>query len=271
LKFQFYEQAPKEVVTECNLCGSSRLTPYTTTDRYGFDAPTVKCKDCGLVFLSKRMTAAAYREFYEGGHYRRLLEEKYGREYPLSMIESDQMRYARSLAAWLKPHMGRVAGGKLLDLGGATGVVAEGLAKEFGLVATVVEPSLAEADRARFRGLSVEQVRLEDYSPNGTRYDLVILCRTVDHLLDIKTELTRIRSWLATGGLFFLDFVGSNQRPVIKAGRLIINEKPETKIDHPFYLTSKTMRRYLEQAGFRVEAVSPSADWRHIKMLCEAA
>lgn len=275
MKFPFYEQAPKEEVTQCNLCGSELLIPYSERDRYGLEAPSARCKDCGLVFLSRRMTTAAYHEFYEAGHYRRLLSEKYNYEFAPGKIESDQSRYAAILAGWLRPYMGKVAGGHLLDLGGATGVVAEVLAKEFGLTATVVEPSKSEAERAQFRGLHVEQVRLEDYSPNGNRFDLVLLCRTVDHLLDIKGELARIRGWLSPGGLFFVDFVGHSQRPIIKGGRvcfgLKVSLRADIKIDHPYYLAPKTMRMYLRQAGFEVKASSRAPDWRHVMMLCEAA
>jgi len=250
--FPFYEQAPKEEVKSCNLCGSTRYALIATVDRYGFDTSWVKCKECGLIFLSYRMTSEAYREFYEGGHYRRLFSELTNAPVNELTIQSDQARYARYLSKFLAPHINGASGGLLLDLGGSTGTVSERLAMDFNLDATVVEPSAAEAQRARANGLAVVQAPLLEFDPHGTHYDLVLLCRTVEHLLDIKAALALIKGWLAPGGMLFLDFV----------------TVPQMKIDHPYYLTPVTMQRYLVQAGFVVKAQRPAPDARHFNMLC---
>lgn len=262
MNFPFYENAPKEVVTECNLCGSRRYVLVSTVDRYKLDAPTAKCEDCGLIFLSHRMTAEAYREFYEAGHYRELLNTFFKKSVTPEVIESDQNRYAKMLSRWLTPHMNGNRSGLLLDLGGSTGNVAARLALDFDMDATVVESSAREAERARDKGLAVAQVRLEDYEAGGNHYDLILLCRTVDHLLDIKAALAKIRGWLAPSGLFFVDFVIGGK----------------VKIDHPYYLSTRTMRRYLEQAGFRVKRLQTSPDalgfgmgYQHANVLCEGA
>jgi 2-polyprenyl-3-methyl-5-hydroxy-6-metoxy-1,4-benzoquinol methylase len=211
--------------------------------------------DCGLIFLSLRMTAEAYRDFYECGHYRKLLTEFYGKPMTPTSIEAEQAHYADRLSDWLRPHMDKLRGGLLLDLGGSTGVVAERLSKDFNLDGTVVEPAPPEPSAARDRGLAVANVRLEDNAAGGNHYDLVTLCQTVDHQLDIRGALGRIRALLAPGGLFFVDFV----------------ENGPLKVDHPYYLTQKTMRRYVERAGFRVKALEPSSDGLHVNVLCEAA
>jgi SAM-dependent methyltransferase len=262
VNFPFYAAAPKEIVTSCNLCGGNRFALYRLTDRYGLEAPSVECQGCGLRFLSFRMTAEAYEEFYAGGHYRELLTQflqKMGKPGSEALVtpqgmESDQTRYAAGLSQALARFMGEIKGGLLLDLGGSTGRVAERLAQDFNLDATVVETSIPEANRARAKGLAVANVRLQDYEPGGNHYDLILLCRTVDHLLDIKGDLRRIRGWLAPKGLFFVDFVHTTP----------------PKIDHPYILSVDTMRRYLEGAGFRVRALGHS-DARHTNMLCEAA
>ena len=253
VSFPFYAAAPTEIVTSCNLCGGNRFALYRLTDRYGLEAPSVQCEGCGLRFLSFRMTPEAYEEFYAGGHYRELLATFYGHPVSAQSIEADQERYAALLSHALDRYVGSVRGGLLLDLGGSTGIVADRLAHDFDLDATVVEASVPEANRARDKGLSVANVRLQDYANGHVKYDLILLCRTVDHLLDIAGDLRRIRGWLAPKGLFFVDFV----------------TKTPPKIDHPYMLSKDTMRRYLEGAGFRVRALGYS-DARHTNMLCEA-
>lgn len=252
MRFPFYENAPKEPIQACNLCGSNVLALEGLTDRYGLEAPTARCRECGLVQLSLRMTPEAYREFYQAGHYRKLLSEFFGQRVTPVGLEPQQREYAVRLARWLSPHMATLRSGLLLDLGGSTGVVAEHLAYAFDLDATVVEPSAEEADSARRRGLAVAQVPLEDYDAGGNHYDLVTLCQTVDHLLDIKRDLARVRDWVAPAGKFFVDFV----------------EHGPVKIDHPYYLTKQTIKRYLTGAGFRLEAIEPAGDDLHVNVLC---
>lgn len=252
MTFPFYEQAPKEVVIACNLCRSKAFSKLGKMDRYGRHAPTVECKTCGLVCLSERMTPEAYREFYQQGHYRALLSQFYGRPVTAHTIQAEQMVYAARLAIWLAPYMESHTGGLLLDLGGSTGVVAERLQQEFNLDATVVEPSPAEADLAGSKGLAVATMGLEDYDAGGNHYDLVTLCQTVDHLLDIRAALKRIRGWVKPGGLFFVDFV----------------ENGPIKIDHPYYLTRQTMSEYRLKAGFSEVVMEPSGDGLHVNLLC---
>jgi SAM-dependent methyltransferase len=243
MRFDSYADAAKEVVGECNLCGSKSFSPVAMLDRYELLAPSVMCDSCGLKFL------------YVRGHYRRLLTQHFGRDFSPHSIEAEQERYAERLCGWLAPFMEKTRGGLLLDLGGSTGVVADRLSTTFNLDATVVEPSQAEADRARSRGLAVANVRLEDYAAGGNHYDLVTLCQTVDHLLDIKAALSSIRQWVAPDGLFFVDFV----------------EGGPTKIDHPFYLQGVTMQKYVGQAGFKVVAMDSSTDGIHVNVICKAA
>jgi SAM-dependent methyltransferase len=252
--FPFYENAPKELVESCNLCGSRLLKLIGLRDRYGFEAPHVRCQECGLVFLSLRMTAEAYREFYEAGHYRELIGAFTHKAWDNAKIASDQVRYAKFLSSWLSLHLNGQRGGLLLDIGGSTGVIAEQLALDHNFDATVVEPSVSEAAAARNRGLAVANVSLENYEAGGNHYDLVVLCRSVDHLLDIKAALKRIRQLVAPGGLFFVDFV----------------RDCSIKIDHPFHLTDSTMTRFLESAGFRVKARNvPNRAGLNVMMLCE--
>lgn len=248
--FPFYEQAPKENVEHCNLCGSVARTQMNKVDRYGLTAPVVECVDCGLQFLSCRMTPEAYRRFYEGGHYRRLLEGFYGRPFTPESLEAEQATYAGRLSAWLFGHINGLRGGAMLDIGGSTGVVAERLAKDYQFVATVLEPHGAESRRARDRGLVVATATMEEFDPL-VKYDLITLCQTVDHLLDIRGALAKIWLWLQRDGLFFVDFV----------------EDGPIKIDHPYYLTRKTMLRYLEEAGFRTVYMEPSGDGLHVNVL----
>lgn len=255
MTFDFYTKAPKEIVTTCNLCGGNRFVLVSLEDRYGLEAPTVRCQGCGLVFLSFRMTAEAYCEFYREGHFRRLYELWVGHRVTSADVEADQARYGEILSVALSDHMPKYRSGLLLDVGGSNGVVADLMAHDYDLDATVMEPSADEARRARDRGLTVIQSMVEDYTPNGNRYDVVLLCRSVEHLLDVAGALRRIRAVTSLGGLFFVDFV----RPGLGY-----------KIDHPYYPNLETMGVFLRKAGFEPKKWMKGPDYRHFGILAEA-
>lgn len=260
-----YSTEPKETVGACNLCGwGDQFLPYASRDRYGLAVTSVKCPFCGLVFLNPRMTAAAYAEFYRSGVYRELLSEFYGRPITAESIETEQQAYAERLIRVLEPIIAVRSVYHLLDIGGSTGVVAKALAKHFELDATVIEPSEAEAKRAEARGLTVFRGALEEYQPDGKRFELVTLCQTVDHLLDITGALLKVRGLLRDGGLFFLDIVDYHV-PEARGREAAI------KVDHPFYLEAKTLNAYLYTVGLNPLVTTPSSDGLHVDFICEAA
>ena len=260
-----YAAQPKERVEACNLCGKASYEQFATRDRYGLPVQSVTCLGCGLVFLTPRMTAAAYRDFYRDGDYRALLSEFHGRPVTAETIEADQVGYAERLIKLLEPHVSGQPFTTMLDVGGSTGVVAEAVAQQFGLVATVLEPSDAEGDRAALRGLKIIPGTIEQCTIGTDRYDLVLLCQTVDHLTDIRQALRTIRGLLAEGGLFFVDIV-DYRVPLRKVGR-----EGAIKVDHPYYLEPWTMDAYLAQAGFERLHSQVASDGMHVDFVCGAA
>ena len=139
-------------------------------------------------------------------------------------------------------------------MGGSTGVVAEYLSNCFqSLHAAIVEPS-DEADMVH----TMEVIRgtAEDFDTEGYRYDLITLCQTVDHLLDISGTLRKLKSCLAEDGWLFVDAVD-------------YDVTHEVKIDHPFNLTDKTMRAYLDRAELRIVATEQAKDGMHLRYLCQ--
>lgn len=258
-----YAAQPKQTVTECNLCRGTRFEPFASRDRYGLPVRSVRCQTCLLVFIDPHMTAAAYAEFYRDGIYRQLLSIYYGRPVTAETIEAEQAAYAERLCKLLES---RVNGHDktLLDIGGSTGVVAEAVRNRFRLDATLLEPSEAEGDRARKRGLRVIEGTLDSVALPD-RYDLVLLCQTSDHLIDLRGTLLKIRNLLTPEGLFFVDIV-DYRIPLEARGR-----EGTIKVDHPLYLEPFTMNSYLLDAGFITMMRGASEDGLHYNYLCRAA
>jgi SAM-dependent methyltransferase len=257
-----YAAQPKQVRSRCNLCGFDRFVTLSHSDRYGYPAPADGCVRCGLVFMNPVMTSGAYGRFYQDV-YRPLVGAYHGRLIDANTIQAEQRQYAAALAELLAPRLEQWGGKSLLDIGGSTGVVAHHLKERFGLAATVLDPAPMEIEVARRLGLQTLTGFVEDHDAGGTTYDLVLLCQTVDHLLDVSLSLRKIRELLSPDGLFFVDIVDFRA-----AYRRNGSVEGAIKIDHPFYLTGETMHAYLRRSGFDVLAVDYAPDHLHIGHVC---
>jgi len=256
---------PCERLAHCNLCGGSRLVTVTHRDRYGYRAPATACARCGLMFLNPRMTAEAYSRFYDG-IYRPLVSAFHGRQIDAKSIQDEQRDYAVDRAEMIRPFLRGAGLQSMLDIGGSTGVVAGHFAQEFGLAGTLIDPAPLEVQEARAFGLETVTGLVEEHDFGSRRFDLVIICQTVDHLLDVSGTLRRVRDLLTERGQLFIDIVD------FRAAYLRNwSVEDATKIDHPYYLTQNTMEAYLRRAGFSITTVDYAADHLHVSYLCRQA
>lgn len=249
-------------VERCNLCGGTVFIQLARVDRYGLPMRTQFCDACGLIFLDPQPTPAAYARFYDGD-YRRLIAAHSGRPDDPAKRARARVAYARSIDDNL---IGRHLGPQhrtLLDLGASSGEVAAHFVQHHGLEATCLEPAPAEAEAARAQGLDVHTTTAEAFDPGGRRFDVILLCKTVDHLTDIAGVLARVHQWLSDDGLFFVDPV--DVFAIWRAHRGLVGG---LKIDHPYYLTRETMTLYLTRAGFTPIALDISGNPFHIDFLC---
>lgn len=257
LEFDYVEQ-PKRSVVQCNLCGGSAFTVLVHRDRYGYPATAAGCNRCGLVFLDPVMTGQAYAQFY-AETYRPLVSAYHGRTIDAHSIQQEQREYARERGDLLDPHVTGRGFRTLLDIGGSTGVVAHALAQRFKLSATIVDPAPRETAEAKALGIETIEGLVEAVDLGDRCFDVVLLCQTVDHLLDIGSTLRRVRRLMASTGLLFVDIVD------FRAAYLRNWSIEEAvKVDHPYYLTELTMVAYLRQAGFDVVGTDFAADRLHV-------
>jgi 2-polyprenyl-3-methyl-5-hydroxy-6-metoxy-1,4-benzoquinol methylase len=257
-----YGAQPKQTLTSCNLCGAGQFVILTHRDRYGYAAQANACRQCGLVFLNPRLTAEAYARFYNGV-YRPLVSAFHGRLIDARTIQDEQREYAAERAEFLRPFTTGTRRRTLLDIGGSTGVVAAHFAREFGVEGTVIDPAPLEIEQAQRLGLETISGLVEHHDFGSRRFDVVTICQTVDHLLDVAGTLTRVRQLLSDDGLLFIDIVD------FRAAYLRNwSVEDAIKIDHPYYLTEPTMTAYLRRAGFEVVRADYAGDHLHVSYVC---
>ena len=251
-----FETRQFEPVRSCNLCGSERHVQVSRIDRYGYAQRFVVCARCGLGFLSPRLTAAEYGAFY-GEVYRPLVSAYHGRRIDAETVQEEQREYAAELVSFLRVVLPQRPA-TLLDVGGSTGIVAQAVREAFGTAATVLDPAPEELAVAARLGMETIAGFAEDADYGGRTFDLVLLCQTIDHLLDVRATLDAIRGVLAADGRVFVDVLDvgfmTHRRGSIEGA---------VKVDHPYSLTRATALAYFEQAGLEptAERMSDDGHW----------
>jgi SAM-dependent methyltransferase len=251
-----------EAVESCNLCGGAQFVKLTHEDRYGFPVSSAACVACGLVFLDPHPTAATYDAFYRDT-YRPLVSAFHGRVIDAASVEVDQVDYAQSLARLLAPFLAGRSSGSLLDVGGSTGVVAEVLCSSYGLSGTVLDPAPDELARAADRGLSTVPGTIESFDPGSESFGVVLLCQTLDHVLDASGALAKLRELLADDGILFVDVVDF-RAAYLRSWSI----EGATKVDHPYSFTEDTIEAMLGRAGLTVARKDYAADHLHVGYVC---
>lgn len=257
-----YAAQPHETITSCNLCRGTVFVGLTHRDRYGYPAQAQACAACGLVCLSPRMTTEAYGRFYNGV-YRPLVSAFHDRLIDAQTIQAEQRDYARERVELLRPFVEDSGLKTMLDIGGSTGVVAHHFAQTFGLSATLIDPAPLELEQARRLGLETITDLVEQHDFGYRTFDVVVVCQTVDHLLDISGTLARVRHLMGGNGLLFIDIVDFRAAYLRQW-----SVEDAIKIDHPYYLTQETMVAYLRRAGFEVMRSDYAADHLHVSYVC---
>jgi SAM-dependent methyltransferase len=240
----------REHVVSCSVCSSQRHSLVCVTDRYGLPLRMALCLDCGLFYLVDRFSAAGYSDFYSSGAYRTVSSQFNGVTHAIHDVQANQLAYARNLVRLLAGFVPPRREGKLLDVGGSTGIVARELAKEFGMRGTVLDPATEEVAAARAAGLDAVVGSLEDWN-TGDKFDLIVLCRSIEHLFDLRRSLARIRSLLTPQGLFYCDIAD-----FMEMCRLSGPPETFTKVDHCYWLTQSTALQIFRALGFELVSMN---------------
>lgn len=183
----------------CRLCGEAERQVLATRGRGLEPLTTVVCRGCGMVShhpLPDPADVAAfyatrYRVAYKGGW-----EPK--RKHALRALRGAIGR-ARRLAPLLRP------GAAVLDVGASSGEFTY-VMQRAGFSARGIEPNLGYAEYARRTyAVAVETGGLDNACIAPASLDLVTLNHVLEHLADPWAALRRLGSWLAPGGLLFIE------------------------------------------------------------------
>lgn len=207
------------------------------------------CLHCGLIYNMDRFKPEGYTEFYVTGGYRELIGAFKSVEQNIGRVHAGQIQYAVNLVRTFDGIIPKNPKGRMLDIGGSTGLVAKEFQGHFGHRPTILEPAAGEVEKAKSLGMDAVVGSVETWQTDE-KFDVILLCRTIEHLYDLKLSLTKIRGLLKPDGLFFCDLAEFLE--------IVRREGPPeatTKIDHVFWLTQETAPVIFRMLGFELAAM----------------
>ena len=244
----------------CMLCGSGesdRFPPEYLNGRLW------RCLDCDLVFVYPQPAVAELTALYSEEYFSSANSNELGYSDYEGDRENIYRTFTRRLKSLQRVHPDKAA---VLDVGCAYGMFLE-VAAEAGWDVQGIDISEHAVERAQERlGDRVRAgVFLEEELPSE-RYDVVTMWDYLEHTLDPKADLAKARRLLVDGGILALATpdVGS------LAAKVFGHRWMGYKLDeHLVYFSRATMRRLLEEAGFRIISMKHEGKYVSLRLFLQ--
>ena len=232
--------------TRCPLCAEGEGLVIGRSDRRGDPLVTLLCPGCGLARTDPLPAIAELREYYR---------KQYRLVYKGGETPKRRHVYRAGQAALKRIHSMRgflKKGVRVLDVGSGGGEMVF-LLRAAGCDASGIEPNLGYAQYARQElGLNIEGGLVQDLDHPSASFDAITLFHVLEHTSDPVGFLSRLRSWLTTGGHLFVEV------PNLEGG----GQHPARRFHaaHLVHFNTGTLHRAGRLAGFSPERTMVSGD-----------
>jgi 2-polyprenyl-3-methyl-5-hydroxy-6-metoxy-1,4-benzoquinol methylase len=241
----------------CNLCGAddpdviyeaqprqSRSRDLVHTFRASGDElltdRLVRCRRCGLQYVSPRLRGAVIVEAYALGE-----DPTY-----VSQVQARERTFGDALARIETLHPTR---GRLLDIGTAAGAFLAA-ARARGWTVEGCEPNRWMAEwGSRHYGIAIRPGDLFAQTFSPASFDVITLWDVIEHTPDPARVIGQVRQLLRPDGLLVVNYpdIGSS------IARLLGRKWPFLSSVHLYYYTRATMTRFLAQHGLEIVEMRP--------------
>lgn len=226
----------------CPLCGSGSQDSIDSFNSYAMS----RCRDCSFVYTQlRRIPPEQYEEVYSGeADYREMVDV--AEKTASGKWGFRQLRwFKRTALRWIENDR---PGGRLLDVGTGPGTFLL-VAQQRGLSVKGVEPTKLAADKGRSLGVEIFNGVIEDFAAShDEKFDVVTSFEVMEHVPDVLSMLTSIRSVLKPDGIFVFS-VPNLDDPYCLRQTIPVNIPPI----HINFFRRQSMSTALEQAGFAPE------------------
>ena len=236
------QEAEKEAV-KCNNCGTDR--PLKRFDIQGFQI--VDCAQCGLRYVSPRLTAQAINDLYTSNYFKSDDSVVYGYDDYIAehdtIIKTFQKRW-NILSGYLP------STGSMLDIGAACGFLME-VVKANGWQARGLEVSadMAQVGREKY-GHDILVGTLAHPELHPASYDLITMWDTIEHSPDPVGDLKIIEVLLRPGGVLSLITPDSGSLHArVLGSKWVEYQRPQ---EHIYFFSHRLFKNILIQKGFEI-------------------
>lgn len=254
------ERVPPDALeaVPCGLCGSE-------SRELSFEEPpfsVVRCRDCGLVYVTPRLRDASLLEHvYDEGYWTSSAAKERG----YTDYRADEPFYLRTYRRRLpivRRHFD--APGRVLDVGCAAGYFLRVMAEE-GWDVTGLEPSEQIRPTAQ-EAVGADRVLgglLEDAPFEAGSFDLVTFWDVIEHIPDFVGALGRARALLAPGGKVLIETQNVSSRAARLLGRRWQHYK---HAEHIYHFDPRSFGTALANAGLRTVENTPWLGGKYVSL-----
>lgn len=219
------------VEVACPYCAGTRRRPVGR--KSGFRL--VRCRDCGVVYQCPRMSDAARKARWDG-------EERLGNGLTFLAHYENGYVWRAELAHLRIDYLNRlgIAGGRLLDLGCATGIFLDAArSRGFDVRGVDLSPVLAGYGKKKY-GLDIVAGDFLEVPFPDRSFDVVTGFDVFSSMSRPLESLQKVMRLLKPGGLVWLTASCAN------IGLWLFREPTPFNV----YVTPRTMKAFLEKSGF---------------------
>jgi len=249
-------------IIKCPLCGTSTfkviypskypssiskenlLKIYCSSSDQKLLDQLVECDSCSLVYLNPRINPSIIIESYSQAVDPTFIKQDHAR---IKCFDKE-LRDVISEFGIIPDKSKRV-----LDIGCAGGAYLKA-AHDIGFTVTGVEPSrwMCEYGRNKY-GIDIRQGQLteQDFEPQS--FDIISLWDVVEHLTEPDNVLKHVCSLLKKDGVLIINYPDYDSL----ISRLLKSKWPFLLSVHLIYYNRKTIKKQLEQCGFKIKQIKP--------------
>jgi 2-polyprenyl-3-methyl-5-hydroxy-6-metoxy-1,4-benzoquinol methylase len=239
--------------TKCPLCNSSKFSKLfskTVAYKFVFDNKpitftVVKCDSCGLQYMNPVINSKGLKEIYNKEYLAILntynIKDKTLKDMRIEAVHAKMRHIVKKTG---------LKSGKLLDFGCGNGEFIKENKKMFpkwNFYGYDFNESAEKTSKNTWLGPSITSTKLEKGS-----FDVITMFEVVEHFTELHKTFEEISSYIKKGGYIYIE-TGNNASLI---SRIKKDKHFYYDIYHTIYFSRKTIRKLLEDKGFRIVDMS---------------
>lgn len=234
----------KTIDRPCRICDGVKFEVLAEHDRYALPIQTTICKGCGLVQTNPAFRQEDYIDFYQQ-HYRQLyLADLVGE--PKDLYQEEVWR-GQKILRFLKKRIELPSKSLVLEVGcGAGGILHAFRDRRFRVMGT--DYGVENMNYGRSTGIDIREGDIFSLSLTE-RPHLIIYSHVLEHVLDLNSELQKIRELLAPGGYLYIEVPGIR---AVRVNASHVDFMQSFHLAHIYNFTLNTLTTLLRKNGFEL-------------------